>query len=258
MSARDWRGLRRVLRLPLGKRAVRGDVDAELRFHVQGRVDELVAAGMSRPAAEAEVARAFGDYARIEAEVERIDMAMHRRRSLLERAATLRGDVRHACRTLLRQPTFSLVVVLTLAVGIGATAAIFHVVDRMVLRPLPYPHADRIVYLGWSWAGKGDYTGSLSPQKFEFFHAESHVFDALTAEHGISPAAAGKLVMQPVRWYRGFASHASSFVSLARRPQWAASSQAMNVHRVHPTLPSSVTPYGCHASAAIHVSSARW
>jgi putative ABC transport system permease protein len=191
MSARDWRGLRRVLRLPLGKRAVRGDVDAELRFHVQGRVDELVAAGMSRPAAEAEVARAFGDYARIEAEVERIDMAMHRRRSLLERAATLRGDVRHACRTLLRQPTFSLVVVLTLAVGIGATAAIFHVVDRMVLRPLPYPHADRIVYLGWSWAGKGDYTGSLSPQKFEFFHAESHVFDALTAEHGISAILGG-------------------------------------------------------------------
>ena len=81
MSAHNWRGLRRVFRIPLGWMGVKADVDAELTFHIQGRIDELMERGLSRQDAEAETRRLFGDYARIESEVERIDRGMTRRRT---------------------------------------------------------------------------------------------------------------------------------------------------------------------------------
>ncbi|MEP6495422.1 MAG: ABC transporter permease [bacterium] len=182
MNRRDWPGLRRVFRLPLGKRRVRADVDAELDFHIQGRIEQLMAGGMSRDHAEAETRRLFGDYTRIEAEMEHIDSAMNRRRSFIERAEALAADIKYAARALWLQPVFSSIVILTLTIGIGATTAIFHVVDRAVLRPLPYPEPENIVYLGWSFGtGKGSGTGAISPRKFVFWHAQSRVFDGLAA-----------------------------------------------------------------------------
>jgi putative ABC transport system permease protein len=186
VSAHTWRGLRRVFRIPLGWMGVKADVDAELTFHIQGRIDELMERGLSRPDAEAETRRLFGDYARIESEVERIDRGMTRRRTIAEHADAWLADVRYAARTLARQPVFAGVVVLTLTLGIGATTAIFHVVDRVVLHPLPYPEPERVVYVGWSWRGKGNYAGALSPQKFVFFHDQSHIFDGLVATRAIS------------------------------------------------------------------------
>jgi len=185
MSAVDWRGIRRAFRIPLGWVGVKADVDAELDFHIQGRIDELMSRGMSREDAESETHRLFGDYARIESEVEGIDRKMIRRRSLAERAGTLWSDISYAARTLARQPMFAGVVIVTLTLGIGATSAIFHVVDRVVLHPLPYPEPERVVYLGWSWVGKGDYAGALSPRKFLFWHDQSHIFDGLAASGGI-------------------------------------------------------------------------
>ena len=58
---------------------------------------------------------------------------------------TLLKDIRYGFRGLLSRPTFTVIVVITLALGIGATTAIFSVVNTVLLRPLPYQHADRIV-----------------------------------------------------------------------------------------------------------------
>jgi hypothetical protein len=60
---------------------------------------------------------------------------------------TLYKDIRHAIRTLVKRPTFTAIAVITLALGIGASTAIFSVVDGVLLRPLPYPDAERIVQL---------------------------------------------------------------------------------------------------------------
>ena len=59
--------------------------------------------------------------------------------------AHLLRDMRHAVRQLIRVPGFSVVGILTIAVGIGATTAMFSVVNGVLLRPLPYPHSDRLV-----------------------------------------------------------------------------------------------------------------
>ena len=90
------------------------------------------------------------------------------------------ADVRLAIRGLLKQPRFTIVAALTLALGIGSVTAIFSVVNGILLTPLPYANADRIVNL-WSHApGLGLKQFSLSPDLYFFFRRESHSFEELT------------------------------------------------------------------------------
>ncbi|HEY7394922.1 MAG TPA: ABC transporter permease, partial [Gemmatimonadaceae bacterium] len=178
MSARDWPRLRRLFRLPSTAARVRADVDKELHFHIDGRIEELMTSGLTRAEAEREARRRFGDYRRIESEVERLDLATHRRHDVQDRLEALRADFAYTIRVLAKQPVFTSVVVLTLTLAIAATTSIFHVVDRVVLNPLPYPEPDRIVYLGWHWV-KGGGADALSPRSFQFWHDNSQVFDGL-------------------------------------------------------------------------------
>jgi len=170
--------LRRVFRLPSTRRRLRDDVEAELAFHLEGRVDELMRDGLTRDEAEREARRRFGDYRRIEQEVERMTLRSERRRTLRDRVDAAVADLRYSSRSLARQPLYLTVIVATLTLGVGATAAMFHAVDRVILHPLPYPDADRIVYLGTRW-GKERPTGAVSPGRFQFFHDNSRIFDGL-------------------------------------------------------------------------------
>ena len=178
MGDRRW-NLRRVLRLPSTRGRLRADVEAELSFHLEGRIEELMREGLDRAEAEREARRRFGDYARIEREVEQMTLRVDRRRTMRDRVDGVIADLRYATRSLARQPLYLAVVVLTLTLGVGATAAIFHAVDRVILHPLPYPDADRIIYLGTYW-GKQPPVGALSPGRFQFFHDNNRIFDGLT------------------------------------------------------------------------------
>src|SRR5262247_1755037 len=116
------------------------DISDEIRSHIEEKTDALVAAGMSRAEAEAAARRAFGNVM----SAQEAARDVWRFESFMDNLA---ADVRLAFRGLMRKPGYAIAVVLTLALGIGANAVAFALVNAVVLRPLPYPNADRLIYI---------------------------------------------------------------------------------------------------------------
>jgi len=120
-------------------------IDDEVRFHLEGRVEELMAAGLAEEAARRKALEAFGDVERVRAELLAIDAASERRTRRREFLHGFLRDVRIGARRLRRSPAYTVVAVLTLMLGIGASVAMFTVLNAVVLRPLPYPGSERLV-----------------------------------------------------------------------------------------------------------------
>ena len=143
--------VRRALRIPLGRRSrVESETDDEIHFHLAMRVDALVATGVPRDVAEAEALRRFGALDEVRPQL--LAAAHHREETLtmFERFDALRDDVRYALRQLRRAPGFSAALALTFALGIGANATMFEIIDRLLFRPPAFmPDAERVgrVYL---------------------------------------------------------------------------------------------------------------
>ncbi|MFI5126760.1 MAG: ABC transporter permease, partial [Candidatus Acidiferrales bacterium] len=93
---------------------------------------------------------------------------------------TLWQDIKFGFRTLAKSPGFTALVILTLALGIGANTAMFSVVYGVLLRPLPYPQADRIVQLSLSYKGQLDYSG-FDAREFDFWKTHDQPFQYLAA-----------------------------------------------------------------------------
>jgi predicted permease len=143
--------IRRAFRLALRRPDLtEAEVDAELRFHIESRVDQLMARGLTREAAEAEARRRFGtSWDDALARLHDAGHAREERLDMTERLDAVRRDLSYVVRTLRRQPAFAIVVVLTFALGIGANATMFGVIDRLLLRPPPQVgHADQLFEIG--------------------------------------------------------------------------------------------------------------
>ena len=137
---------RRSVRIPWrSNRRIGADVDDELRFHLDMRAQELMAAGMSEADARREATREFGDveftrrYCR--ALDERGERATQRRDWLGDAAQ----DLTQAVRALRRSPGFLLIALITIGLGVGANSAIFNVIRGVLLRPLPFAEPDRLI-----------------------------------------------------------------------------------------------------------------
>lgn len=131
------------------------DVDEELRFHFDERIADLVAEGLTRTEAERRAREEFGDVEQVRAGLRDIDQRILDHRAHTEWRSVMRDEIRHALRRLARHPAFAVPAVLTLALGIGATTAIYTVLDAVVLSPLPYRNADRLVYIDSPMPGMG-------------------------------------------------------------------------------------------------------
>ena len=175
---RGWPRLRRVFRLPFNARRIDRDLYEEFAFHIQERVDQFVATGMPRADAEAEVARRFGNYESYRQQARQIDEATMRQRTWIETGETLRRELRLAARVLWRTPAFSWIAFATLALGIGATTAIYTVLDAVVLRPLPYADSEQLVSVlhPATVPGNGERIWGMSAGGYFFMKKENRSF----------------------------------------------------------------------------------
>ncbi len=139
--------------------AIHREIDEELQFHMDMRTEENMRQGMTPAAARRDAEQRFGAQLRIK-----------------ERGYDVRGggwleacwqDVRFGARMLRKKPSFTLIAVTALALGIGANTAIFSVVNAVLLRPLPYKDADRLLI------------ASISPPDFRDLKESTQVFDQL-------------------------------------------------------------------------------
>jgi predicted permease len=122
-------------------------MDAEIAAHLELRIDDLIAAGMEPDEARAEALRRFGDLDESRKRLREGARRRERARRNRDRLGAIAADLRFAWRQAARAPVFTSIVVATLALGIGLTSATWALVDHVLLRPLPFPDADRIVVL---------------------------------------------------------------------------------------------------------------
>jgi len=148
-----------------------GELETEVAHHLALLEERYVALGMTPDDARREARRAFGGVQQLTEE--------HREVRSFVWIDHLRQDAAYTVRLLRRNPGFSVVAILTLALGIGANTAVFSVVNAVVLQPLPYPDADRIQRIGWDWNGRGQITGALAPYKFDYLRRSNSTFEAL-------------------------------------------------------------------------------
>ncbi|MFI5227971.1 MAG: ADOP family duplicated permease [Gemmatimonadales bacterium] len=140
--------MRRVFRIPFSRFRLVREVDDEISFHLQSRIDSLVASGMSPEQARAQAVRQFGDLAGVRDQL----LATDREREAMEQrarvVADLRQDLVYGVRTLRRNASLTVLVVGGLALGIGSNAAIYSLIDAVVVRDLPVNDPNRLVIVG--------------------------------------------------------------------------------------------------------------
>lgn len=158
-----WRRLFRKRELP-------NDIADELDAHLAIETRQLTESGLSPQQAEAQARQSFGNLT-------------HTAETLyqswgFEWLDRLRQDVRYAVRSLLQKPGFAIAAVLSLALGIGATTAVFAIADTIFLRPLPYPEPDRLLWVAVHFPGNLQF---LASPDYVTWRRDNHVFSQLAA-----------------------------------------------------------------------------
>jgi putative ABC transport system permease protein len=155
---------------------MQGELSEEIREHLEEKTDELVAGGMSREEATYAARRAFGN----------VGLAEENARDVWRWVSieNFVADVRYGLRMLRRNPAFTAVGVLTIAIGIGANAAVFSVVNSVLLKPLNYPKPQELVALHQiapGAAGLADFRNGLllSPSMYFTYAEQNRTFQAL-------------------------------------------------------------------------------
>jgi predicted permease len=150
----------------------------EFETHIQNEIDDNRARGMSAEEARRQAYLKFGNPTRLREEIWKMN-------SIAPLENFLR-DVRYAWRTLLRNPGYALVAVLTLGLGIGANTAICTVINGVLLRPLPFAESKQILHLDQSAARLGPDPINFSVQEIRDYREQNHVFSNLAEYHSMN------------------------------------------------------------------------
>ena len=163
---------------------VRADVTDELEFHIDMIASRLTAEGMPPDQARARAREEFGDFERARTQCEEIGVREERRHEWGELFDSAAKDIRFALRSLRRAPGFAATIVVTLALGIGASTAIFSIVRGVLLRPLPFNHPDRLVRI-WEVSPRGDDHNIVSIGNYVSWRDQARSFSAIGAHSGL-------------------------------------------------------------------------
>jgi len=174
----------RWLRSPGQTKAVKREIDDELRFHIEQRTAENITAGMSPDEAAREARKRFGNLQNVREECREVSGASFGEVAL--------RDIRFGVRMLRKNPGFTAVAVLTLALGIGANTSIFSFVNAILLRPLPYLEPDRLVMVFENHPESGSHKDSAGAPVLGEWRRRSTVFEDLAARGGESYNLSGE------------------------------------------------------------------
>ncbi|HJY90413.1 MAG TPA: ABC transporter permease, partial [Candidatus Acidoferrum sp.] len=171
-----WSRVRSCMRAIVGRTQMESEMDAELRFHMHAYAKDLRRRGVAN---EEAMRRAKLEFGGIESAKEECREA--RGVNLLD---SLVRDVRYGLRSVRKDPSFTLVAVPTLGLGIGASTAIFSVVENVLVEPFPYPDADRMMTLEIHDAGQHQSSGraEYSGPEFLDYIDKNHVFGRVIAD----------------------------------------------------------------------------
>ncbi|HEV2424067.1 MAG TPA: ABC transporter permease [Terriglobia bacterium] len=189
-----WRQITRGTRALAHRAAADQDVNDEVAHYIEQATAELVARGLSPADARRRVRLDLGSATAVHEQV---------RSSGWENGVeVLLADLRYAGRRLLSNPGFTAVCALTLALGIGASAAIFSAINPVLFEPLPYPHANRIVMIWDIFQGE---RSDVTFQTYRELEKRSHSFSRIAAYEGWQPTMTGaaepeRLDGQSVSW----------------------------------------------------------
>ena len=159
------------------------DLEEEIRSHLRMEEQENLESGMPPDEAHYAALRRFGN----------VTLAQERSREMwgFPRLESLVQDVRYGLRMLRRSPGFTAVAVITLALGIGAGTVIFSVVNPVLIHGLPYPHANRLVWLYDANKAHPDVKMYVTPLEFLAWKKDSHTFEEVAAVYGLEVTLTG-------------------------------------------------------------------
>ncbi len=173
--------------IPLWRRYARlfgpdpaADVEDELRFHLESNIEELLRQGLSPEQACKQAERGFGDMRALIHTGRRMGEKRERRKRLADYWSDAAQDLRYTFRTLRRERGFAAVCIVILALAIGANVAVFSVVNTLLLRPLPFPHAGELVWIAPPPGPCGISCATFSSDAYEEFRAMNRTYQDVT------------------------------------------------------------------------------